>query len=196
MRCFVAIDLAEELKSEIVKIQENIADSKMSLVNPDNLHVTLKFLGELSEQDVNKVCHILEEIKHKEFEISIQGLGVFPSHTSKDSYKSSGIVKDKILYNKNPRVAWVGVVGKELKELAEAIENSLIEAGFVKEEREFNGHLTIARIKGVSRNLYKKTSDLNAVKIGSQKVKGFSLKKSTLLPSGPVYEDIKKFVLE
>ncbi|MBI4895123.1 MAG: RNA 2',3'-cyclic phosphodiesterase [Candidatus Aenigmarchaeota archaeon] len=176
MRCFIAVDLADMLKAKIAEVQQKIADKGMSIVKPDNLHVTLKFLGELDELKVNKVCHVLAGIKQAIFEISLSGLGVFPSY-------------------KNPKVAWVGIEGKELKDLTNLIEQLLAENGFPKEDREFNAHLTIARIKDASRDFYKKSDGLKDVKIGKQVVKEFSLKKSTLLPTGPVYENIRKFDL-
>ena len=197
MRCFVAIDLAEELKSKIAEIQEKIAEKEMSFVKPENLHITLKFLGELNEQEVNNVCYVLEKIEKERFEISIEGFGVFPSHDTKDLLKKSfGIAKKgDFLYNKNPRIVWVGATGKGLKELVVSIEDRLAENCFAREDKEFSGHLTIARVKGFSRDFYKKYDNLKNVKIGNQLIKEFVLKQSILLPTGPVYKDIKKFEL-
>ncbi len=176
MRCFIAIDLADDLKSKIAEVQTNIVDSGMAVVKHDNLHVTIKFLGDLSEHDVNNVCRVLTDINYPKFEIELSGFGVFPSQ-------------------QNPKVAWIGIESKELKELVALIENKLAGAGFPKEDREFNAHLTIARIKDASRDFYKKSADLKDVIVGGQIVKEFSLKKSTLMPTEPVYEDIRKFEL-
>ena len=177
-RCFIALELSREAISEIEEIQKLIKKKNLfygKFTEPENLHLTLKFLGEISDEQIAEARKKLKEIKIKEFEASLGELGVF--------------------INKYNSILWIKLLGKEIWELQEMIDKKLRDI-FSKEER-FMSHITIARMKKIpSKNAfleYVKNLKTRKVKF---KVKEFILKESELKPEGPVYRDLEKFGLE
>lgn len=174
MRCFIALELPEEVKSELVKIQnvlKNIEGLKAKFIEKENLHLTIKFLGEISDVKVNKVVEKLSNIKLKPFKASLGKLGCFPS----ESYV---------------RIIWISLEPSEkVKELSTLINNSLDSS-----DKRFESHITIARVKFVKDKdaLQRKLKELKFEK-KSFEVNSFVLKKSTLSSEGPVYGDVKTF---
>ncbi len=172
MRCFVAVDLDDRLKLKVVEIQkrlERIGDIK--LVESENLHFTLKFLGEVTEQQLDEAKYILEKIadSFQPFEINIKNLGAFPS----------------LNYM---RVIWLGA--PELYSLQKAVDDSFYPK-FPK-EKEVIPHMTLARVrspkgKDLLAEFIKNSED---IEIGGMKVGMIKLKKSALTPRGPVYDDV------
>lgn len=133
MRLFIAVDVDEQVRRELSSVQKQLrqsfAGAGVKWVHPDLIHLTLKFLGEVPDRDVPRVCRLTEEAarRHSPFEIRVQGVGTF---------------------GKPPRVLWVGVLESEkLAALAEDIEKTFEEAGWPREEKSFSAHLTLARIK-------------------------------------------------
>ena len=175
MRCFIAIDLSDEVKKELSKVQEQLQelkDVKMRLVEPKKLHLTIKFLGEISDFQVNKIKESLKKIKFDAFSVRLNDLGTFPTP-------------------QYIRIIWVDAKPKEkLAELQQKIEKALVEQGFKKEKR-FETHITLARVKFVGNKeaLIKKLSEIKVKPIEFQ-INSFALKKSTLTREGPVYEDV------
>jgi len=175
MRCFIAIDVSFEIKKEIKNIQEKLKKKVLftgKFTESENLHLTLKFLGEVDEEEIEKVKEKLREIKFEEFETSIGELGVFSRSFSK--------------------IIWIKLLGFGIWDLQKKID-SVLKDLFPVEER-FMGHVTIARVKNVSD---KKTflEYLKSIKPKNLKFKvnEFSLKKSELLSEGPVYEDLETY---
>ena len=180
MRAFIAIDLPENIKEELAKIQRQLPEAKMKLVEKQNLHLTLRFLGEISDTQINKIKEKLREIKMKKFCSSLTSIGVFPSE-------------------KFVRIIWIGLKaekGEEIFQLREKIEKAVEEAGMKKDER-FESHLTLARVKFIKdkKGFIEK---INQIKVKPLEffVTNFALKKSTLTKAGPIYEDILKFELQ
>ncbi len=180
MRCFIALDLPREAINEIVKIQKLIKEKKLfdgKLVDGENLHLTLKFLGEIDEKRIEEVERRLKEIKLDNFEASIGKVGVFPSR-----------------YNSYIRILWVELNGKGVFDLQKQIDECL--SWLFEKENRFMSHITLARIKRV----YDKNGFLEYVeKIKIPKIKfradKFFLKKSELKPEGTVYEDLEEYKL-
>ena len=172
-RCFIAIDIPKEIKKEIVNFQEILPMFEGKVTEEENLHLTLKFLGEISEAQVDEVKNALKTIKLKKFKARLGDSGLF----------SPSFIK----------ILWIKI--ENCDELQTAIDNSLEK--MFKKEKGFMSHLTIARVKSVR----DKKIFLNAFK-GLKpeslefEVKSFSLKKSTLTPQGPIYEDILKVKLK
>lgn len=177
MRAFIAIELSEEIRSSLAQIESHLkySGADVKWVEKDNIHMTLKFLGEITEEKCGKIKSILDEIGKsiKPFEISIKDIGAFP----------------KIDY---PRVIWVGLDkgATESKELAEKIDDELSKIGFEKESRPFTAHLTIGRVRS-SKNkeaLKQKltTYDLQLTAKG-QSINSVILFQSTLTPKGSIY---------
>lgn len=179
IRTFIAIELTEEIKENIRQFIELIKnpEDKITWVLPFNVHLTLKFLGNIHAGDINSIKGIIRESakKYPPFEISIKGTGVFPSQ-------------------RNPRVVWTGVdTGRErVKEIYGDLENGLSAIGIQKEDRSYTPHFTLGRVKYIkdlkrfSDNILKYKENL----FGNLKVSGISLMKSTLTPKGSVYEKL------
>ncbi len=176
-RYFIAIDLPEDVKEELAKVQTELLknDIKAVPVKPEIFHLTLCFLGEIDDYKVNKVKEILKQIKFekfKEFNAKLGLLGVFPSESF-------------------IRVLWISLEPKEkFRQIREAILNELKKLKIKIDER-FESHVTLARIKW----LKDKKAFLDKLKKTKIKqiefaVDSIKLKKSKLTKDGPVYEDI------
>ncbi|MBU2473299.1 MAG: RNA 2',3'-cyclic phosphodiesterase [Candidatus Omnitrophica bacterium] len=180
MRAFIAIELPENLKKELAKIQENLKtyDLDFRWVEPENLHLTLKFLGKIDEKQLPEIKKTIEEIVsgQKAFELSFKTLGFFP-----------GIRK--------PRVFFISTDNQDLLQtLVERLEIKLEKIGFPAEGR-FKSHLTLARIKS-SKNLGTLLQNLEKVSLeGVFTVKEIAVYESRLKPTGPVYEKIARISL-
>lgn len=174
MRTFISIDIPEEVKEEIKKIQEKLPEFKGKKTEFENLHLTLKFLGELNEEEVEDVKNKLREVRFFEIDIGIDSIGVF----------SERFV----------RIVWLYVKGTE--ELQRNVDEKLSELGFEKEKR-FMSHLTIARVKEVNdkKEFLNKLKKLNVPRVKFL-IKDFRFKKSILKPEGPIYETIGKYSLK
>lgn len=176
LRTFIAIELPENIISFISGIQDKMKSYgfKVKWVRPKNIHITLKFLGNIHKADVEKIGTAMSETvkAHPPISLAAKGIGVFPSI-------------------KRPRVIWLGLKGQtfELIELQKAIDGTLENIGFPKEGRAFKAHLTLARVKG---NLHsKKLLDVMNT-FGEPESETFTadqvtLFKSDLKPTGAVY---------
>lgn len=177
MRCFLAIELPEEIREEIVRIQKQLPEAKFKLVEKENLHLTLKFLGELSDFQVNKVKEALTKVKFDGFKANLGTMGVFPSPSF-------------------VRVVWVSMEPiKKVKELHHLIDITLEKERF-RRDKVFESHITLARVKGV-KNKEEFIKKLREIKIKPLEfsVESFVVKKSELTRKGPIYETIKEFKL-
>ena len=176
MRCFIAVDtVTPRLVSVANQVKELLASYRVraSYQNPNTLHITIKFLGEISEGMLDDIIEVLKQIHIRKFSISVRGLGGFPNLRA-------------------PRVIFFNVVEtKELTELFRFIEGELVKLGFPREVREFKPHITIARVKsrlGFTTKLYESLKNIDIreeILIGDVK-----LKESILYPHGAVYRDI------
>ncbi|MHA1369795.1 MAG: RNA 2',3'-cyclic phosphodiesterase [Promethearchaeota archaeon] len=181
IRTFIAIEIQDKAILENIKMVQDdlgVVNGKIKFVELENIHLTLKFIGDTSLADAKKIYQILDGIKtipEDGIEVRLKGLSVFN--------------------RRRPRVLWshlideTGTIEKTYKEIESALEQEL---GIKKEKRPFKSHVTIARIKFV-RDLdgFYKVLDKHKDKLlGSQRVFGFKFKKSTLTPRGPIYSDI------
>ncbi|MBI4018428.1 MAG: RNA 2',3'-cyclic phosphodiesterase [Candidatus Aenigmarchaeota archaeon] len=171
MRCFLAVDLDEALKPAVAELQQRLNEAgDVKLVEPENLHFTLKFLGEASGDHVSYVRNVigclLKDWRH--FEITIKNIGVFPS---------TGYI----------RVVWLGA--PELHRLQHSIEQALCPP--FEKERGITPHLTLARVRSVTgkEDLVRFVKGNKDVEIGGMTVDAVKLKQSVLAPTGPVYTD-------
>ncbi len=171
MRLFVEVPLPEELKERLGKLGKEIEQEGIRLVKPQNMHATLKFLGETPEKKLKDVEQRLHQIKFSGFRCSLKGVGVFPN----ENYI---------------RVVWVGVESNgQLEELAKDVIGSL--HGYGKSEP-FSAHITIARVK--KRIEIKEFLERHAdEELGEFEVKSFQLMQSELSREGPTYSVISTF---
>jgi 2'-5' RNA ligase len=173
MRTFISIEIPDTIKKEILKIQNALPEFKGKKTEFENLHLTLKFLGEVDKEKIELVRERLKKIKFKEFEAEIDFIGVF---------------SEKFI-----RIIWLHI--KNCDELQKEIDDKL--GDLFEKEKRFMGHLTIARVKSV-KDKKKFLSEIKNMKIPKLKfvVKNFNLKKSILTEKRPIYEDIEVYKLK
>ncbi len=173
MRTFVAVEItSKEVLDSIKKIQSSFKIAAKP-VEVHNMHFTLFFLGEISEDMVKKVQAQLKTVEFSPFDISFEGVGAFP----KPEF---------------PRVIWVGIDdngGKQLVELAKRVEEKLSSLGF-RADKAFKAHVTIFRIKNKVGDITGELAKHSGAKFGTQRVSEIKFKQSVLTPSGPIYSDL------
>lgn len=183
-RVFVAIDIPGNLKELINRDIERMKDYgiRASFPRMEALHVTIKFLGEVSLDMVSKVVDSLKEVVKKvnSFDLTVKNRGVFPNSAK-------------------PRVVWVGIESSpHLERLKELVDDNLERLGFTREDREFRPHVTIARLKwldGAGKDFIRKLTKEEML-YGAFKVDKVILYESILKPEGAVYRVIEEFYLE
>jgi len=176
IRAFVAIEIpgTVELGNLLDRLRKS--GSQVSVPRAENVHVTMKFLGDVQEDRVGSIMGAIAEATSgfASFEAKIVGTGAFPGP-------------------RNPRVLWVGIEdGGAMGRIADAIDERISALGFERERRAFTPHITIARVKsqaGIDRGL-SISREYEKVDFGTFSVSDVRLKKSTLTPSGPIYEDL------
>lgn len=177
MRTFVAIEISNNDVKNAVKNFQNNLKINAKPVNSEQLHFTLQFLGEMSEELVDKVIESLQTIKFTEFSINLKGIGAFPKP-------------------KFPRVIWIGTDeegGRNLIELAKKVQNVLKPLGLVS-DKPFKPHITIFRIKKKIGDITKELNEEKLMDFGIQRVSSIKLKKSELTSSGPIYSNLEEVV--
>jgi 2'-5' RNA ligase len=198
MRLFIAIPVEDALKDELINIQNEIRETQahIKLVEPENIHFTVRFLGEVSQEQSTVISSIIKKAAsgYKRFEMELKGIGAFPS---------AG----------NPRVIWVGcneAAGEnKLVRIYRDIEKSLLESKFTPNDKSFSPHITLGRVKspknkpacpdvhrGAGREsltrILKEKVDFS---VGIQMVKEVVLFQSQLRPDGPVYSVVESATL-
>jgi len=179
MRCFIGIEMPTEVKDTLYEAERKIGNeyAKVKWVAKKNLHLTLKFLGEINEEEVKLVKDALSEVKFRSFKVSLGNIGWFPG-------------KDRI------NVIWVGLrPEREILRLHGEIELKL--GGFFEKDDRFAVHMTLGRVKFV-KDKEKFIDKLNSVKLPwiDFMIKDFSLIKSELTKDGPIYSVLEKYNLE
>jgi RNA 2',3'-cyclic 3'-phosphodiesterase len=194
MRLFIALDIDDNIRERIVRFLDGVRgfapDARW--VKPESLHVTLKFIGEKSEEETEIIKRALETITAKMFEINIRGYGFFPA-------------------SRRPRVFWIGIdPGNELTALAAAVDEKLSVLGIRKEEHAFSPHLTLARggakygsprkqrddrANGNFQRLQEKLAALPPLEFGTMTAREFFLYQSQLSPGGSRYTKLAGFSL-
>lgn len=172
MRVFIAIEIPENYRREIQKIQNSLPEFSGKKTEIENLHLTLKFLGEIEKEKLEKIKERLEKIKFPKFESEIKEIGVFEENFI--------------------RIVWLKMTNCD--KLQKEIDRAL--AGLFKPEKRFMGHLTIARVKNV-KNKGEFLENLKKIKIPAMKfmVDKFYLKESVLKNNGPEYKTIEEYKL-
>jgi 2'-5' RNA ligase len=194
MRLFVAVDIDDAIRERITRFLEGVSGfaEEARWVRPESLHVTLKFIGEKSEEEAEKIKRVLETIEASTFEMSIRGYGFFPGARA-------------------PRVFWVGIEGgSKLISLAVMVDEKLAGLDIAKEEHAFTPHLTLARGAGRSgsprrqkgdhpnrsfQRLQEKLAALSAPDFGAMTAREFFLYRSKLSRGGSEYTKLTGFSL-
>ncbi len=179
VRTFIAVDIDDDvLRGKLARVRDYLVGTKAELkpVATENIHITLRFIGEISLSKVNEICDALtKELIFKPFKIKVEGLGVFPNIH-------------------RPRVIWAGVSqgAEELNKLHEIIERTLRRLRIPPASERFVPHITLARVKS-SRNIHslvKAIEQFINTEFGEMVVDKVKVKRSILTPRGPIYNDI------
>ena len=185
IRTFIGFELPEKIRSFISSIQEDLKSNGLDVrwVQPKNIHLTLKFLGNINKDDTQKVGEAIfkSAADYAPISLTAKGIGAFP-----------GINR--------PRVLWIGIRGQidVLIQLQKSLDDQLEQIGFPKENRPFKGHLTLARVKGQ----INRAKLINAIKkYGEFEPKSFIadniiLFKSDLKSTGAVYTKLNSLSLK
>ncbi len=194
MRIFIGIDLDPEVRERIARFLEGVEGfaPEARWVRPESLHITLKFIGEQTPEQVAAITERLRRVESGAFEIRSGGYGLFPTA-------------------KAPRVFWIGIqAGPQLAELAETIDKATAELGIPREDRAFSPHLTLARggaksgspnwRKGDGPNtifaaLEKRLAAMGEINFGAMTPREFILYQSQLSPGGSKYTKLQRFAL-
>ena len=185
MRSFIAIAIPEGIKQEIAKAQDQLRESgvQASWTKSQSIHLTLKFLGEVEEGRLPAIMAALDRAVQGtgRFMLEIAGSGAFPNP-------------------RNARVAWLGIAGEvdKLKALQAAVENEMERSGMERENRPFQPHLTLGRIKSIrSRDRWVEALErIRDIRLPGFEVDALHLMKSELRPAGARYTEIGKAHLE
>jgi len=178
IRSFVAFEIDEgSILKRFTSVQQALIDTgaDLKLVKPKNIHVTVRFLGEISPEMVDEVCEEMNSILFKSFEIELQGIGAFPNL-------------------RRVRVIWVGIRGgsEVLADIFDRLESRLCKLGFKPDRRGFSPHITIARVRsGKNRELLiQQILSRSDYDFGTMKAESLKLMKSILTPKGPIYSTL------
>lgn len=180
MRAFVAIELPQEIRRALAAEQERLREAATGArwTHPQGIHLTLKFLGEVPQDQVAGVEKALRGIGAFEpFRLQVKGFGFFPEAA-------------------RPRVLWAGVdAPPQLAQLAVRVEAALAPLGFVPEKRDFSPHLTLARFRIPHRQpkLQKLIEENDRSVLGDFEVSEFFLWESKLAPQGAQYGKVARF---
>ena len=182
IRSFLAIELDKELVPKILDVQKEFkkTNANIKYVPSQNMHFTLKFFGNIDLDMVEDISSAVEKVikNYSSFDLNIKNCGCFPNK--------------KVI-----KVLWLGLEeGSPIKNLQKDLDKEFRKLGF-KKERNFISHLTIGRVKSPKnkKEIREAIEKLENIEIGNMSVSKICLKKSTLTPQGPIYEDIKVFDL-
>jgi len=190
IRAFVAIELSENLRREVVRIQGSLQGKgivdHVRWVKPEGIHLTLKFLGNVPTSAINEIAQALTQASEgvKPFTICVTGLGCFPS-------------------TGRPNVIWVGIEGDTgaLMCLQTAVEDRLSLLGYPKEKRSYSPHLTLGRTaRDIAARERRRLGDIleqqTVGSLGEMQVRDVSLIRSELSPAGARYTRLAAVTLE
>jgi len=180
IRSFIAFDIdSESVIKRLSEVQKTLVNTgaDLKIVEPQNIHVTMRFLGDITSNMIDPLYEEMEKVSFTPFEVELRGLGAFPTL-------------------KYARVVWAGIKGgaEKLTDISNQLEPRLLKLGFRPDPKGFSPHLTIARVKS-GRNkaeLVRTIRELKDYQFGIIKANCLKLKKSVLTPKGPIYSTLKE----
>jgi len=181
IRTFIAFDIDNDsVVNRIASAQKLLiqTNADLKLVEPKNIHITVRFLGSMNPEMVEKVYAAMKNVKFTPFNIQLTGLGVFPT-------------------TNYPRVVWAGITdgADQLKSIFEQLEPQIHDLGFAPDPNGFSPHLTIARVRSGAnkQRLVDLVQRQENFDFGIIRADSLRLKKSQLSPRGPVYSTLKEY---
>ena len=173
VRVFVALELSPEIREQLTAAQDVLRGcrARLTFVEPALIHITVKFLGEVAEQKIPAVMDALRTVQVAPFFATAHKITV--NNPSR------------------PHTVWCTIddAGASVQ-VFQQVKEALFPLGFARETRRFTPHATVARVKSPDPSLFESISQLKNRQYGNCMVSGMKLKKSTLTPQGPVYEDL------
>lgn len=188
MRCFIAIDIDEQTRKGLSHLQNELrgkADVRkgdVKWVKPEAIHLTLKFLGEIRDEQAVEVCNITRDVagRHRSFDVDVETVGSFGGRSA--------------------RVLWVGAGQncEALLQLQADLERQLDSAGWPKEARKFSAHLTLCRIRNAKAGftLGQMVKEYENLHLGTIPADSVSVYQSELTPQGPIYTQLGDYELQ
>lgn len=178
LRCFIAIEIPGAIRSALADLQAELrgCNADIRWVKPDNIHLTLRFLGEVEEHRIDGIVSALQTVSggHTQFSTEVRGLGLFPN-------------------TRSPRVLWSDVIDTgPLTGLQSGTEAAMAAIGFTPEKRRFSPHLTLGRFTSVRGKecIYRRIDAHRDESLGHIDVKSLSLIRSDLTPAGAKYTKV------
>jgi len=180
IRSFIAFDIEEpQVVRNISNVQSMLAETgaHLKLVKPENVHITVRFLGNISPFQVDEIYNEMKKVDFSPFQIEIKGVGVFPSI-------------------RRINVVWAGIRkgADKLQNIFDQLEPKLQKIGLKKERRGFSPHLTIARVRTSHRKaeLIRCLKEIEDYEFGIVEARCLRLKRSILKPQGPIYLTLRE----
>jgi 2'-5' RNA ligase len=181
IRSFMAFDIDNQAVLKKITDAQNLlieTGADLKLVKPENVHMTMRFLGNITPPMVEKIFEEMKKVQFTSFDVKIQGTGAFP-------------------HLRYPRVVWVGITegADQMQNIFSQLEPRLRRLGFAPDHKGFSPHLTIARVKsGKNKAELAKYINENAnYEFGIVRAECLRLKRSNLTPQGPIYSTLKEF---
>ncbi|RBQ24786.1 MAG: RNA 2',3'-cyclic phosphodiesterase [Methanocorpusculum sp. MCE] len=174
-RVFIAVEPAKEIRDRLEMVGMSLRGSgaRLTLPKSDQMHITLKFLGEIPETKIPKIAGALEKVKSAPFQLQAARVSKFGRLVIKAEVTDQGCCAD----------------------IARQIDEYLLPLGFPKEARPFSPHITLARIKEYAPDLQEKTDALSNAEFGTCMIEEILLKQSTLTPRGSIYTTLARVKL-
>jgi len=188
MRCFIAIDIPEDIRADLTDLQKelvgrvDIRKGDVKWVEPEGMHLTLKFLGEVPDNQIAEVCNVVKDVaaRHQAFDFDVKEVGSFGGQSA--------------------RVLWVGagLHSPELLRLQQDLEEQLAQAGWPKEGRQFSAHLTLCRIRNskAGEKLGQLADQYKDFDLGTIRGDSLCVYESQLRPEGPIYTRLGNYKLQ
>jgi 2'-5' RNA ligase len=188
MRCFIAIDIDEQTRKGLRHLQDelkskvDVRKGDVKWVKPESIHLTLKFLGEIKDEQTVEVCNITRDVasRHKSFDVDVETVGSFGGRSA--------------------RVLWVGAGQncEALLQLQADLEKQLDAAGWPKEARKFSAHLTLCRIRNAKAGfkLAQLVTEYENLHLGTMPADLVTVFQSELTPQGPIYTPLGNYALQ
>ncbi len=180
MRLFIAIELPDDIRKALAHLQKELrpVTDTARWVNPESIHITLKFIGEVAEPKIEEIDLAIAAVSSKPLIVTVRNVGFFPG-------------------SRSPRVFWVGMEAPGMEGLAEALDTRLERIGIEKENRAFRPHITMARSREsrIDSALVTAAAKYETHEFGSFTADRFYLVQSTLRPEGAIYNKLKEYPL-
>ena len=181
IRSFIAFDMnSESVLKRIAGVQDLLDKSgaDLKLVETKNIHITVRFLGNVTPRTVEKIFEEMKNVQFTPFDVKVSGVGAFPD----------------VRY---PRVVWAGITegANQLRSIFSQLEPRLKNLGFAPDPKGFSPHLTIARVKSGKNKaeLARLITENAKYEFGNVRAECLRLKRSDLTPKGPIYSTLKEF---